>query len=280
MGGLLQAELLKLRKRPAVWVLLAILAVTLALFVYFLPYVFLSIAEPHPDAELWREGQPLTPLEFRALFLPRNFVFQALMGLAALGGAVGLIVGVLAAGSEYRWGTVRTLAIQGPSRLAVGGGKVGGLALVLLGFVVVTFSVALGCSVVIAVREGAPLAFPPVGTVLTGLGTGWLILFAWGAFGTFLAVALRGTGLAVGLGLVYSLLIEPLATGLPLPVSVVEALRSALLGPVSHALVMNFVPVRLGDLPVPAWQAALVLAGYAALFLVLAGLMFRRRDIT
>jgi ABC-type transport system involved in multi-copper enzyme maturation permease subunit len=259
-----------------VWVLLALLVATLVLFTYALPYLVFTMM----DADDVRvNGRPMTAQELRALLLPQRFVVQGLASLAGMGVALALILGVLATGSEYRWGTVRTLVTHGPSRLAVGGGKTVGLALVLACFVLVSMAVALASSVVVAARAGAPVTLPSAGTVAAGLGAGWLILFSWSAFGTFLALAARGTGLAIGLGLVYLFVIESLAAALPLPLGVATALRQALLGANSQALALSFGPWA-GFAATPAWQSALVLAGYGALFLILAGIIFQRRDIT
>lgn len=274
MRAALRAELVKLSRRPAVWLLLAILVTSQVLFGHALLYL---------AGRLDPGSQPAHDGWIREVLSPQRFVGVALQGLAGLGATLALILGVLAWGSEYRWGTVKTMATQGPTRPALGGGKAAAVAAVGLGFTVASFAAALLSSVVIARVERAPVVWPAAGTVFAGLGAGWLVLLTWSALGMFLAVALRGTGLAVGLGLAYGLIVETMALALPFPERISDALRMALVGPNASALAQHFavrppVPGMLGD-QVPPGQAAAVLAAYCLLFLVLGGALFARRDI-
>jgi len=272
MRGVLRAELLKLRKRPAPWVLLAVLVVTQALFGYATLYAVFQMG----SEELAYRDEHL-----RAHLLPRALVGNALGALAGTGGALALILGALAMGSEFRWGTLKTIVTQGPSRLALGGGKLVALASALGVFTAVSFLVALGCSTVIAALEDVPVVLPSAGTVVAGLGAGWLLMLAWGALGFLLATALRGAGLAVGLGLVYQLVIEGLlVTAVPWPARIGEVLRAALIGTNAGALGRHFgVLAGPGFLDAPPVQAAAVLVAYLMVFVLLALLLLRRRDI-
>ncbi|MFO8034773.1 MAG: ABC transporter permease subunit [Candidatus Bipolaricaulota bacterium] len=275
MSGALRAELLKLAKRPAVWVLFAVLFATMALFSYLFPYILLGL-----DIE----GSAPTPGQvavYRASLLPRGFVASSVSGVAGVGGTLALILGVLTMGSEYRWGTLKTITTQRSSRLTLGASKLAGVGIVALLFTIAYFLTALVCSLGIAGLEGESFGLPAVGTIAAGLGTGWLILLTWSALGILLAVAFRGTGLAIGLGLVYQLLLEQLAVALPMPERMAEVLRAGLPGANATALAQHFADVQgLVLRTVPVGQAAAVLAAYFALFVALAGVIFRRRDIT
>jgi ABC-2 type transport system permease protein len=98
-----------------------------------------------------------------------------------------------------------------------------------------------------------------------------------------LAVGFRGTGLAIGLGLVYVLVIEQLAVGLPLPDRVDATLNATLIGPNAVALSQRFGDLAFAQMavdPVASGQAVAVLAAYLAGFLLLTAAIFNAREIT
>jgi hypothetical protein len=47
-----------------------------------------------------------------------------------------------------------------------------------------------------------------LGSVAKSIGAGWLILCMWCTFGAALGIALRGTALSIGLGLIWVLVVE------------------------------------------------------------------------
>ncbi len=84
------------------------------------------------------------------------------------------------------------------------------------------------------------MVWPSVGELLRGAGAAWLILVAWATVGASFATLLRGTALAVGLGLVYALVLENLITGLSFVSETVEKVRLGLLGKNSSDLGLSF----------------------------------------
>ena len=72
----------------------------------------------------------------------------------------------------------------------------------------------MASSELIAWREGASTALPSARLLIEGLLGGWLILATWTALGAMLAVLWRGTALAVGVGILYGLVIEGLLSAL------------------------------------------------------------------
>jgi ABC-2 type transport system permease protein len=125
--------------------------------------------------------------------------------------------------------------------------------------------------------------------VLRGLGAGWLILAVWAAFGILLAVLSRGTSLAVGIGILYSLVIEGLLSALASEVSLLDRLVEFFLRANGYSLVAA-LGVSAEDVSdrgpgsfsgpfVGGTQAMLVLASYLTLLLVASGWLLRRRDV-
>ena len=125
------AELLVVRKRSSTWILLGIWSALAVLFAYVIPYVeYLNGSS----------GAELDPL------LPRSLAGNVIGGFPFFGGVFALMLGVLAFGSEYGWGTLKTLFLQRPGRLHVFGSKLLALGGVLVPFVLAAFALSAGAS--------------------------------------------------------------------------------------------------------------------------------------
>lgn len=270
------AELLKLRRSWSTRILIGILALVELLLGYLLIYAIAQAPAP-PGAPAFGEALLLT-------LRPENFVSNVLNMLASLGGALALVLGAMHSAREYGWRTITTILTQGPTRLGVLGAKAAALAVVVLVMVVVTFGVgAIGASVV-AGLQGEPIAFPAVGEIASGLAVGCLIVGAWAALGYALGFLLRSTGLAIGLGLVYALVIESVIQGLATVNETLEAISRGLLGANGTALAASFGPdvvaEQFGVVDIHPPVAAAILAGYIVVSLGAAALVFARRDVT
>jgi ABC-2 type transport system permease protein len=267
-----RAESLKLAKRPATWLLLAI-ALSLGLvFTYLIPYAGYAGGTGGVRSE---RGLPA--------MLPDHLVGNSIGGLPVFLGAIALIFGVLAVGGEYGWGTWKTLLVQGPSRLRVYGGKLLALAAAMLALVLAMFAVGALASVLIATVESQPLNGPAPADLAAGVGAGWLIASMWTALGVMLAVALRGVALPIGLGLVWLMAVQNLLSAIAAPLlSWVAQTQKGLPGPNAGSLA-----AALGsgsdtpgvDALVGGGQAALVVAGYLVAFVVIGAVLLKRRDV-
>jgi ABC-type transport system involved in multi-copper enzyme maturation permease subunit len=299
MGSSFGAELLKLRKRPATWVL-ALLWMAIIAFSYFPSYAFIVNAPPPepppgeeaPPPEVQREMEAQNEAFNDALLqslYPENLVSNVMTGgVMNIGAALILILGALVVGSEYGWGTFKTSLTQSPGRLGVLFGKLLAFVAALVMFVLLGFAAAALCSYIIAQLEGAAVEWPAVKTLVKGLGIGTLIFAVWGALGFALAALFRGTALAIGLGLAWLLAVETLIAGLAGPNSeneTLEAIRKVLPGENVFALTNSFgspLPEEFsgGFQPlVETGQAAWVLAAYIAGFILVSTLLFMRRDV-
>ncbi|MGA8116973.1 MAG: ABC transporter permease [Actinocatenispora sp.] len=272
MWGNFSADMIKLVRRPANWLLLAVALTLGLLFTYVIPYAGYRGGTAGPTA-----GRGLTAL------LPSHLVGNSIAGLPVFLGAIMVILGVLAVGGEYGWDTWKTVLAQGSSRLAVYGGKLAALAVAALGVVVALFAVGTAASLIIAGIENQPLTPPSLGDLLIGLGAGWLMAAMWTAFGVLLAVLLRGVALAIGLGLVWLLAVQNLLTLLAAPLlDWVADAQKGLPGPNAGALAaaLGSAPGTPGvDALVGSGQAALVLGAYLVGFVALGAVLLRRRDI-
>ena len=151
MIGSFSAEILKLRKRPATWVLVGVVVLLTQLFGYVLPYSSYATS----DQNFATEG--LDPQGVLAGALPGELVPTTLGGFPVFAGALVLVFGALVAGSDYGWGTLQTALTQRPGRLRVYGGKLLALAAAALGIVLVNLAAGAVSSTAIALVESRPL---------------------------------------------------------------------------------------------------------------------------
>ena len=278
LGPIVSAELVKLLRRPATWVLLGLWPSVQLVFSLLIPYVSYRRGASY-------EGSP--PEVLLAGTLPDRLVQNALSGLPLFGGALVLTLGALLAGSEYGWGTLKTLLVQGPRRLTVLTGQLLALLVVLAGTVAMSVLLTALASWGIAAGESAAFAWPTPGDLVRGFAGGLLIAGTWGAMGMFLGTALRGTALPIGLGLVWILAIESLVVNVAAPLlSLFDAGQALLPGVNAGSLVAALAgPDAVLRTPgvaaiVGGTQAAWALAGFLVLFTALTGLLLVRRDVT
>ena len=131
-----------------------------------------------------------------------------------LGGVFALIVGVLMQGSEYGWGTIKTLYTQRAGRLTMLCGKLAALAVVVFVMIVALFAVDAASSWVVATVDGKTSAFPSADVIVKAIVAGFLIFGFWALFGLALATLFKQSAMAIGLGLAYALVVEVLIFGL------------------------------------------------------------------
>lgn len=277
MIGSIAAELFVLRKRASTWILLGIWLILGAIFAYAFPYVTYRNNSGAPG------GSQLTEV------LPQNLVGNLLVGFPFFGGAIVLMLGVLSFGSEYGWGTLKTLFTQRPGRLHIFGAKLLALGIVLLPFVVLVFAVGAVFSYTIAQIEGAPVDWPSAWLVIRALAAGWFILAVWAMFGVVLAILSRGTALAIGVGIIYALALEGLLSALTGQISLLEPLVELFLRSSAYSLVVELgtAPDAMADRGpgsfsgpfVDGMQALLVLSAYIVIFTLVSGFALQRRDV-
>lgn len=281
MRASLSAELLKLRRRPAMWLIAGVWLALSVVFGYLFPYLSFR-------GEFSGAGTAGTPAELvLAEALPGRLAASAIQGFPLFAGALALILGALAAGSEYGWGTMKTVLARGPGRLAVLAGKVGALGLVMLAVVLATFAVDAAAGWLVAVATSHPVAWPPPADLARAVAAGWLIVAMWCAAGMFLGILVRGTALAIGGGLVWALAVENLGRVFASILDAVDVLMrwtpATNAGSLAAAL---GVPVQgaPGGTPgitttVDGTHATLVLAAYVVVFVAAAAALVQRRDV-
>lgn len=276
-----RAELRRLTRWPVSWVLLGVWVAQSLTFGYLLNYLAYRGEGTQVGPAADTGGALLDQM------MPSAVPVTLVQGLPLFGGAIVMIFGALAVGSGYGWGTWKTVLALGPSRSTVIGATMTAVAILVIGLVVVTFAVDMAAATMIAVAESQSLAWPGVTELAQGVGAALLILTMWAAAGVFVGTLTRGPALAVGLGLVWALVLENLLRGVANLLDAVDALVQLLPGTAAGSLAGSVAE----SLSIPAaapgvlttldgWSAGLLLGGYAMVFVVITVILTNRRDMT
>jgi len=276
-----RAELARLRAWPAVWITLG---AWLALSLMF-GYLFTYLAYRTGDTSFADENA--TRAQQLASLLPTAVPEVLLQGMPMFGGALMLVLGALVAGNGYGWGTWKTLFSQGVPRTPALLGSFAALTGLVVATLAITLAFDVGVSLLLTVVEGHDVVWPGAGAMAEALGTGFLVLEMWAVLGFALGTLARGPALSVGLGLVWALVVENLLRGVGQLLGWVETLTELLPGTAAGSLVGATIGVgpdadeqTPGVLDVlPADRAALTVAAYILVAIVVSIVLVRRRDV-
>lgn len=274
-----QAEWRKLSRRPALWWLSGLALAVVGVF-YVFSWVKFASPSFHPDP-----GTTLAQL--KAGLYPVNFAINMVQGMApVIGAALTLVLGALVVGSEYAWGTLKTVYTQRASRLQALAGQLAAVSAINAILVSALFAVSAVLSWVSVTMDGHAAVWPAAVDILKAAGATWLIFECWTLFGMAMSYLFRQSAVAIGLGLAYMLAIEGILFR-ALSSFHLDWLGTAekfFVGQNAGALAGSFgqsvsKPGISGPL-VSAEQAVIVLALYGLAFMAAALALVRFRDVT
>ena len=275
-----RAELLRMRKWPAVWVTLG---AWLALALMF-GYLFSYLSYKTGDLSFADEGSTREAL--LAGLLPSGIPDVLVQGMPMFGGALMMVLGAIVAGNGYGWGTWKTVFTQGPSRTTSVVGSLVAMTFFVVGTVLVTLALYVGVSLLITTTESQAVVWPAVSELARSLGGGMLVLEMWALAGFALGTLARGPALSVGLGLVWALVLENLLRGVGALLGPVEAFTTVLPGTAAGSLVGALMGGggSPDDTPgvldvLSGTQATVTVLVYVVALPLLALALVRRRDV-
>ena len=192
---------------------------------------------------------------------------RTILATAGFSGVLTLVLGGVVGAGEYRHGTIAWTLLITPSRLRAVAGQV--LACGLAGLAIGAAVYLLAAAVALPWLAAKDAAFPPVGDLAEVFLGSVLYASLAAMLGAGLGSLLRNQVAAIVIVLVQIFIVDPTLTALIDDIGpfTLTGLGAAMSGVDSD-----------GEL-LPAGVAALVWAGYAALFAVLAVLRTARRDI-
>jgi hypothetical protein len=230
----LRAELIRLGRWPTTWVLCGTWLVLNLAFGYLLNYLTY-----HSDNGVGFSADASSPDRARAVLaqmMPDSAPITVLKEMPLAGSALALILGALAVGNGYGWGTWKTVFLTGPRRSVAVAGTLAALAVVVTSLLLATIAVDLLVAYVIATAESQPVIWPALADAARRLGAALLIGSVWTAGGALLGTVTRGPALATGLGLVWVLVVEHLLRGVAEMLGPVEAIADLLPGTAAGSL--------------------------------------------
>lgn len=275
-----RAELLRMRKWPAVWILVGAWLALNATFGYLFNYISYRTG----DGSFSNEGTAAATLLPR--LLPDAVPQVLLQGMPLFGGALMMVLGAILAGTGFGLGTWKTAFTQGPSRVSTVGGSLLALLLWVVGIVVITLVCDFAFAVSIAAVEDQAIVWPTLRSVGEGVGAGVLVFALWALAGYFLGAVTRGPAVSVGLGLVWLLVVENLLRGVGNLLPAVEAATHVLPGTAVGSLVGAIVDTSTGDgtpgvlTALNGTDAAITVAGYLVVLPLVALVLLRQRDVS
>ena len=276
----LRAELLRLRAWPTLWVLAGVWTALQVMFSFAFPYM------------AYRSDDPATAFQGSAGdllggMLPPAVPAILVAGTPMFGGAIVLIFGALAAGSGYGWGTWKTVLTQGPGRGTALGGTIASVGVFVVGLVLWTLCLDLGLSCLIALTESSPVVLPGLFDTARAAGGAALVLGMWAAAGIFLGTVTRGPALSVGLGLVWTFVVENLLRGAANLLDALAVVTDRLPGTAAGSLAGALGATAEGPDATPGVltvlsgpSAAVLTAAYLVAFLAASVVLMRRRDLS
>lgn len=264
IAGAVRSELIRFRRRSFRfgWVgITALFSVMVNVFVFSAPATGDESGPQGPGGAFPTEA---------ALAASDGFV-AALGTASTFLGVVTLAYWAIAVATDYSTGLIRLLVQAEPRRLRLLAGK----AVALGAWTALVTTVATAVSALVAVPMARATGISTAAwssDVLETLATAWtntyLALLVWGTFGLVIAVLSRSSAVAIAAGVGYVLIIENMVE------LVADQLAAWLPGSTLDALASG------GTADIPYATAIALGAGYAALGLALAVLVFSRREIT
>lgn len=187
----------KLVRRPATWVTFGLLAGLLTLIVIAVATVPVG-GDDGPG-----NGQGDDPL----LLVTFPGAYALILGfILGLGGLFALIYGAAIAGSEWSWGTLKTVVARGESRSRYMLATFAAIAVVMIVGLIVTFLIGVAAAAVGATLAGVSLDgindTAALGEVPELMARGWVGMVTQGALGFAVATLARSqlAGIGVGIG--------------------------------------------------------------------------------
>jgi len=272
LAGLSLMELRKLAHRPMVW---AIFALPAALAGVYFPIAYLTARS---QGNLASVGPHL----YAPGYIEGTFSLFSFLGP--------ICVAVLAAGligSDYGWGMMRGQVGTGVSRAKLLGGKIGALWITLAAWIVSSLAAASVSSIAVTVISGHPLSFGQVDATWFGdlglmFGRTWLLLAAWMSIALVAAVVGRSLAAGIAVPIVWQVLEGILSQVVGAAGSLGAHINDVMLMTSARTFDIHnvFGPAKVIPGTVSQAHATVVISSYILLTLVIALVVFVRRDVT
>ncbi|MCY3913204.1 MAG: ABC transporter permease subunit [Chloroflexi bacterium] len=219
----------------------------------------------------------------QALLLPNSLTFAMASSLAFFGVILMMILAASTAGTEYGWGTLRTVLVKGVGRwqlLAVKTLVIGLASAGLSAAVLATVGVA---SVVatLTLEDGALVGAGEWSEFAIAFGKLIYVYLPYVALAVLMSVLTSSSGMGIAIGVGYYV-IESIVVGILVNFDWFEGISNFVLGRVTSGWLelgdFSFGGGGVGEMPDPL-PAAMVMLGYIVILGGLAFVLFQRKDV-
>jgi ABC-2 type transport system permease protein len=191
---LFRSGLGKLARRPATYVTFGLLAGLLVL-------IILAVSATAGQGGNRGPANPLAIVTFPA-------AYELILGfILGLGGLFAVVYGAAIAGSEWSWGTLKTVVARGESRSRYMLATFAAIAVVVAIALVVSFGIGVAAAVLGAAIAGVPLDglgnADALGRLPEHFARGWFAIVMEGALGFAIATLARSQLAGIGAGIAF-----------------------------------------------------------------------------
>ena len=202
----MRAELLVLRKWPAVWGLLLVTPLLVLSRGYVAGFIAYLSLTPADYLTAGTPGQNLPSL------LPGQFNIIAVIQFS-FGSAPFIVLGAVMAGGDWGRGTIATALLQRPGRVRTFAGQALALTVAVTASVLASFAVAAAASLAVLAAESKSAtpytaAMPPALVIAESAGAALLVALTYAMLGLFLGTVCRSGAGAIAAGLLWTLIVE------------------------------------------------------------------------
>jgi ABC-type transport system involved in multi-copper enzyme maturation permease subunit len=192
---LFRSGLRKLARRPATYVTFGLLAGLLVL-------IILAVSATGGQDD--NGGGPANPLAIVTFPAAYELILGFILGL---GGLFAVVYGAAIAGSEWSWGTLKTVVARGESRSRYMLATFAAIAVVLAIALIVSFGIGVAAAVLGAMIAGVPLDglgnAEALGRLPEHFVRGWFAIVMEGALGFAIATLARSQLAGIGAGIAF-----------------------------------------------------------------------------
>ncbi len=263
MSGVLRAELRRITTTKLWWVALA------CIFVLSAGYAAL------PATVAWLQGRAGVA---RSPFTDPGIIRSIYNGGNVLSRTLAMVVGIVAIGSEYRYGTVASSYLATPRRIRMLLGKAG--ALLIFGVIYGIVSVAAGILVAIpfvTASNGSLLLDQPATWRSIILGVCSIAL--WTMIGMGIGILIKNMLVALLVGIILGFLVEPVVSVVFFVNRWDQLLNLMPTGATNAMLQITSPALFAAQDPTPWWLAGLILTAWCLLPALVGMLSAVRRDV-
>ena len=218
----------------------------------------------------------------QAMFLPNSLMFALVSSLAFFGVILIMILAASVPGTEYGWGTLRTVLVRGVGRWQLLASKTLVIALASVGLSALVLAIVGVASVIATLTlEGEIVGAGEWSELAIAFGKLIYVYLPYVALAVLMSVLTSSSGMGIAISVGYYV-IEQIVVGILANFDWFEGISTFVLGRAASGWMdsgdFSFGAGGIGAVPDPL-PAAMVMLGYTVILGGLAFILFQRKDV-